>query len=102
MEVGFHVPSLPGLKRRRKCLVSAVCACTYVAEDTICYTVLRFAITAYSVLTHSIVLIKPSNGSYKWKVQAPVKSVDQKKRLPTDKTITSGNFYCISAYPFPL
>ena len=47
--------------------------------------------------THSIALIQRSIRSYKRKVQAPVKSVNKKKRLPTGKTIARGNFALPSA-----
>ena len=102
----YTVASFPGPKRRRrKGLVSAVCACAnrsgipplpqtvdilpYDCDtriDTKRNTVRRFMIAKYGMQeTHSIVLIQWPIRSYKQTVRASVELADEKKRLPTGK-----------------
>ena len=102
--VGLWLASFPGPKRRRrKGLVSAIRACANRTIDTLPYacdaridtkrnSVRRFMVAKYGMQeTHSIVLIQRPIWSYKQTVRASVESADEKKRLPTGKTIARGN-----------
>ena len=71
--------------------------------DTKRNTVRRFIIAKYGMReSHSIVLIQQPIWSYKQTVWAPAESADEKKRLPTGKTIARGNlgFHCASICSF--
>ena len=67
--------------------------------DTKHNTARRFMIAKYGMQeTHSIVIIQRLIWSHKQTVRAPVELADEKKRLPTGKTIARGNLglHCVS------